>query len=100
VPEGNPTLETDEGPTRLSPGMCAGFKAGAGNGSAVLMTHGGVIQAAFQFFFGYGDAAFRRAYPAVGHTSITHWRKDGGTERWVLEFSNDRRHLQVPGSAV
>jgi uncharacterized cupin superfamily protein len=30
--EGHPTLQTDEGRTRLSPGMCAGFKAGTGNG--------------------------------------------------------------------
>lgn len=30
--EGNPTLQTDEGQTRLSPGMCAGFRAGTGNG--------------------------------------------------------------------
>ena len=29
---GHPTLHTDEGPTRLAPGMCAGFKAGSGNG--------------------------------------------------------------------
>jgi uncharacterized cupin superfamily protein len=29
--EGNPTLQTDEGRTMLSPGMCAGFKAGTGN---------------------------------------------------------------------
>ena len=29
---GQPTLHTDEGRTRLSPGMCAGFKAGTGNG--------------------------------------------------------------------
>jgi 2,3-bisphosphoglycerate-dependent phosphoglycerate mutase len=61
-----------------------------------LMTHGGVIQAAFQFFFGYGDAAFRRAYPAAGHTSITGWRSEAaasGGERWVLDFSNDRAHL-------
>lgn len=29
--EGHPTLHTDEGRTRLSPGMCAGFKAGTGN---------------------------------------------------------------------
>ena len=61
-----------------------------------LMTHGGVIQAAFQYFFGYGDAAFRRAYPAAGHTSITGWRREvppGGNERWVLDFSNDRAHL-------
>jgi uncharacterized cupin superfamily protein len=32
VLQGNPTLRTDEGPTRLAPGMCAGFKAGSGNG--------------------------------------------------------------------
>lgn len=29
---GRPTLVTDEGRTPLSPGMCAGFKAGTGNG--------------------------------------------------------------------
>src|SRR5260370_1123350 len=27
--QGHPTLHTDEGRTQLSPGMCAGFKAGA-----------------------------------------------------------------------
>ena len=31
VLEGHPTLRTDEGGTRLAPGMCAGFKAGNGN---------------------------------------------------------------------
>ena len=30
--EGHPTLVTDEGRTTLSPGMCAGFRAGTGNG--------------------------------------------------------------------
>jgi uncharacterized cupin superfamily protein len=30
--EGHPTLVTDEGETQLAPGMCAGFKAGSGNG--------------------------------------------------------------------
>ncbi len=29
--QGHPTLHTDEGATPLSPGMCAGFKAGTGN---------------------------------------------------------------------
>ena len=29
--EGNPVLRTDEGETFLSPGMCAGFRAGTGN---------------------------------------------------------------------
>ena len=32
VLRGHPTLHTDEGRARLSPGMCAGFKAGTGNG--------------------------------------------------------------------
>lgn len=31
VLEGNPTLVTDAGETRLAPGMCAGFKAGTGD---------------------------------------------------------------------
>ena len=30
--QGRPTLITDEGRTALEPGMCAGFKAGTGNG--------------------------------------------------------------------
>jgi uncharacterized cupin superfamily protein len=36
VLQGNPTLQTDEGRTRLSPGMCAGFKAGTGNGHHLI----------------------------------------------------------------
>src|SRR5512146_1206235 len=36
VLQGNPTLHTDEGLTRLSPGMCAGFKAGTGNGHNLI----------------------------------------------------------------
>ena len=31
-----PTLITDEGETVLSPGMCAGFKAGTGNGHHLI----------------------------------------------------------------
>ena len=33
---GSPVLITDAGETRLSPGMCAGFKAGTGNGHQLL----------------------------------------------------------------
>jgi uncharacterized cupin superfamily protein len=33
---GAPTLHTDEGKTRLSPGMCAGFKAGSGNAHRLI----------------------------------------------------------------
>ncbi|MDX1802581.1 MAG: cupin domain-containing protein [Alcanivorax sp.] len=34
--EGHPTLYTDAGATRLSPGMCAGFVAGDGNGHHLI----------------------------------------------------------------
>lgn len=33
---GRPVLLTDTGETQLSPGMCAGFKAGTGNGHQLL----------------------------------------------------------------
>ena len=34
--EGHPTLHTDEGRTRLAPGMCAGFRQGTGNGHRLV----------------------------------------------------------------
>jgi uncharacterized cupin superfamily protein len=34
--QGRPTLHTDEGRTQLCPGMCAGFKAGTGNGHHLI----------------------------------------------------------------
>ncbi len=34
--QGHPTLHTDEGCTQLSPGMCAGFKAGTGSGHHLI----------------------------------------------------------------
>ncbi len=34
--QGHPTLQTNEGRTQLSPGMCAGFRAGTGNGHRLL----------------------------------------------------------------
>ena len=34
--EGNPTLYTDEGASQLTPGACAGFKAGSGNGHHLI----------------------------------------------------------------
>lgn len=34
--KGEPTLHTDEGRIQLSPGMCAGFKAGTGNGHRLI----------------------------------------------------------------
>lgn len=34
--QGRPTLHTDQGRTQLRPGMCAGFKAGTGNGHCLI----------------------------------------------------------------
>jgi uncharacterized cupin superfamily protein len=34
--QGSPTLHTDEGRIQLCPGMCAGFKAGTGNGHQLI----------------------------------------------------------------
>lgn len=34
--EGNPTLQTDDGCTTLSPGMCIGFPAGTGNANNLV----------------------------------------------------------------
>ncbi len=34
--QGNPTLQTDEGRIQLSPGVCAGFQAGTGNGHNLI----------------------------------------------------------------
>ena len=36
VLRGRPTLHTDDGTTPLSPGMCAGFKAGTGNAHCLI----------------------------------------------------------------
>ena len=41
--EGTPTLVTDEGETLLQPGMCAGFKAGTGNGHHLVNRTGGDV---------------------------------------------------------
>jgi uncharacterized cupin superfamily protein len=38
--EGHPTLHTDEGATPLSPGMCAGFRAGSGNAHRIANASG------------------------------------------------------------
>jgi probable phosphoglycerate mutase len=78
--------------TRVQSALHQIIKQHAGK-SVVLVVHGGVIQVAFQYFFGYGDAAFRRAYPAAGYTSITHWHQEQSSGKWVLESSNDTQHL-------
>lgn len=43
VLEGRPTLVTDEGRTLLEPGLCAGFRAGTGNGHMLVNETGGDV---------------------------------------------------------
>lgn len=60
----------------------------------VLVVHGGVIEAAFHYFLGFGPGPFEGGCPAAGHTSITLWRKSSNREAWVQEFANDTHHLR------
>ncbi|MBS0444610.1 MAG: histidine phosphatase family protein [Proteobacteria bacterium] len=59
----------------------------------MIVAHGGIMEAAFRYFIGLGDGGSSRAYPACGHTSLTHWRRDPDSDEWVLEFLNDGHHL-------
>jgi probable phosphoglycerate mutase len=59
----------------------------------VLVCHGGVIQASYEYFFGYGLATQQRVTVTVRNTSITHWFKPKDGTRWVLERHNDYHHL-------
>jgi uncharacterized cupin superfamily protein len=43
VLEGQPALHTDEGITRLAPGMCAGFAAGSGNAHCLINDTAGAV---------------------------------------------------------
>lgn len=59
----------------------------------VLVVHGGVVEAAFHHFLGFGPGPFTGGYPAAGHTSITHWRQSTHRDEWVQAFANDTHHL-------
>ena len=60
----------------------------------VMVVHGGVVEAAFSYFLGYGPGPFEGGYPAAGHTSITLWRRSSAREDWTQEFANDTHHLR------
>jgi probable phosphoglycerate mutase len=53
----------------------------------------GVIQASYEYFFGYGLATQQRVTVTVRNTSMTHWFKPKDGTRWVLERHNDYHHL-------
>jgi len=59
----------------------------------IVVTHGGVIQASFVYFFGYGGSTLPRASVDIKNTSITHWFKLESQTKWVLERFNDYAHL-------
>ena len=49
----------------------------------VLVVHGGVVEAAFHYFLGFGPGPFEGGYPTAGHASNTLWRKSNSREDWV-----------------
>jgi broad specificity phosphatase PhoE len=62
--------------------------------SLVMVVHGGVVEAAFHYFLGFGPGPFEGGYPAAGHCSITLWKRSGSREDWVQMFANDTHHLR------
>lgn len=65
--------------------------------SLVLVVHGGVIEAAFHHFLGFGPGPFEGGYPAADHASITLWRRSGRSGDWVQRWANDTHHLTLEG---
>jgi probable phosphoglycerate mutase len=59
----------------------------------VLVTHGGVIQVSFEYFFAFGQAIWERASLGMNYASITHWVQPENSTKWVLERFNDAGHL-------
>ncbi len=58
--------------------------------TVLLVTHGGVIQTSFVYFFGLSGSAFPGV--AAENASITHWSRPDGGQRWILRRFNDARH--------
>ncbi|HEY7093564.1 MAG TPA: histidine phosphatase family protein [Ktedonobacterales bacterium] len=61
--------------------------------SIVLVTHGGVIQASFAYFFNLSATTI----PGISteNTAITHWTRSADANRWTLQRHNDHAHLQA-----
>ena len=59
----------------------------------VLLSHGGVLAASFQYFFGLSAAIPARVSLAAKNGSLTHWVQPEHAQRWVLERYNDYHHL-------
>jgi broad specificity phosphatase PhoE len=60
----------------------------------VVVTHGGVIHAAFEYFGGVGQATRVRMTTETRHTGIAHWYTTDAGGLWTLERHNDHAHLR------
>jgi probable phosphoglycerate mutase len=63
--------------------------------TVVLVTHGGVIQASFAYFFNLSATTIPGI--ATENTAITHWSRPTDANRWTLKSHNDHAHLQATG---
>jgi 8-oxo-dGTP diphosphatase len=64
--------------------------------TVALVVHGGVVEAAFSHFVGFGRGPFEGGFPAVDHTSLTLWRRGASArDEWVQVFANDTHHLRT-----
>ena len=79
---GTPTLVTDEGETLLHPGMCAGFKAGTGNG------HHLVNRAASDVI--YLEIGDRTAGDAASYPDDDIQAALDGSAKWVFTHKDGR----------
>ena len=59
----------------------------------VLVTHGGVIQASFAYFFNLSATTI----PGISteNTAITQWTRTTDANRWTLQRHNDHAHLDA-----
>ena len=64
--------------------------------NVVIVTHGGVINGAFSYFFGLSSFLLPQIGLYARNTSITHWqhRGDNFYKGWRLEKYNDYHHLR------
>jgi probable phosphoglycerate mutase len=60
----------------------------------VIVSHGGVIQASFIYFFNLSAATIPGI--SIENTAITHWIRPADAHRWTLKSHNDHAHLSAP----
>lgn len=96
----HPGCETIAEFTQRVHGQLAQLLADHEGKSLVLVAHGGVLEAAHSFFQSTAPGPFEDAYPAPGHTAITHWHREDPRDAWALVFANDSRHLPAAGNVA